>query len=127
MTGIEFDFSDVARLEADLRQAGTVTREKVKQATEVTARKTKDHARKEARGIKGMQRYPESITYDTTVDADGVGAEIGPEQTGQGSLFVEEGSMYFAPHPHLAPALAANQGDYIKGIELAVAEALAGS
>lgn len=117
----------------------------VRKAVQVTSAKVKADARQRISGYRHLTRYPYSITYDTKVTPDGVEGEIGPEKgkggsrpnstgrvrsqdkgTLQGSLgnILEYGTSKNAPIPHLGPALDANEGDLLAGVEIAVRQAL---
>lgn len=117
----------------------------LRKAVQVTCGKIKADARQRISGHKRFPRYPYSITYDTKVTAEGIEGEIGPDKnamgsrpnstgrsrrqdkgTMQGSLgnILEYGTSKNAPIPHLGPALDANAGDLVAGVEIAVRQAL---
>ena len=99
----------------------------LRKAVQVTCSKVKADARQRISGRKYLPRYPYSITYDTKITADGVEGEIGPNKAlPQGPLgnIVEYGTSKNAPIPHLGPALDANEGDLLAGVEIAVRQAL---
>lgn len=120
VTGLDVLVSDFAgspaRLAVNLRKA-----------VQVTCGKVKTDARQRISGHKYLPRYPYSITYDTKITAEGVEGEIGPDKgLPQGPLgnIVEYGTSKNAPLPHLGPALDANEGDLLAGVEIAVRQAL---
>lgn len=120
--GIDFDFSELNTLAADIGAAKVELIPNVRKAVEVTARNIKDdwrdNAKKANRGH--AKRYPSAIDYDMQLDADGViGAEIGPKLGGQGSLgFLEDapGGIRSAPQRNVDKALRANMSDFEKGL-----------
>lgn len=127
MSDIEFDFSDLQELSADLGRAGFRAAQNVRQAVEVTARNVKDEARSLAGGLAHAPYYPQSITYDIHVGLQQTSADIGPDKGGpQGALgnILEYGTSKNAPIPHLGPALKANEADFIEGLSRAVGDVL---
>lgn len=122
--GIDFDFSSVNHLAADLGRAPATVIPNVIKATEVTARHIKDDWRDNARGANRRghaRRYPFSVDYDMQLDVDGViGAEIGPNLgKAQGSLGILEealGGVRAAPQRNAARALRDNLADYERGL-----------
>jgi HK97 gp10 family phage protein len=123
---VSIDVSGLDALARSLDDAGDVIPHKVHQATEVTARKIKDDARKLAKGIgRPAQHYWRSISYDIDDLGDSVYAEIGPDKLktqGPLGVLLEFGSVNNAPRPHLSPAFQANQGDFETGLGKAVEE-----
>ncbi|WP_329177810.1 hypothetical protein [Streptomyces sp. NBC_01477] len=96
-------------------------------AVAVTARKVQQGARSRVRGHKYLPQYPSSITYDVRTTPVGVEAEIGPDKDRpQGALgnLIEYGSSKNAPIEHLGPALEENADDLVRGIEIALHQAL---
>ena len=120
--GINFDFSELNKLAADLGSASVELIPNVRKAVEFTARNIKDdwrdNAKKANRGH--AKRYPTAIDYDMQLDRDGViGAEIGPKLGGQGSFgFLEDapGGIRSAPQRSVEKALRANLSDFEKGL-----------
>jgi hypothetical protein len=95
-------------------------------AVRVNASKIRDDARQRISGHRYLPAYPYSITYDTTIRADSITAEIGPDKAkAQGPLgnLIEYGSAHNAPLPHLGPALDAATDDLFRGIDIAVQQA----
>lgn len=124
--GINFDFTDLLKLEADLgliTEATTI--HKVRQAVEVTARNVKNDWRDNAKASnpEHAKGYPYAIDYDLDLKKDGeISAEIGPKIGGQGSLgFLEEapGGVRAAPQGNARRAVAKNIADFEEGILLA--------
>jgi hypothetical protein len=98
-----------------------------RKAVQVTSKKIKADAQNRIKGHKYLPAYPYSITYDTKFIADGVEGEIGPDKgRAQGPLgnIIEYGTSKNAPIPHLGPALDANIDDLVRGIDIAVSQAL---
>lgn len=131
---IDFDFSEVDQLAADL---GTVPRTAgrfVRAAVETSARHVKDGWRDETAGISHAPTFPRSIDYTvSTLQAFGVSvieAEIGPDKgKPQGALgnLIEYGG---AEHGGLASrrgvgaaGVRAVQEDFVKGLSVALADA----
>lgn len=123
---VDFDFSELNRLVADLGEAPKKSIPKIRQAVEVSARNVKDAARETAKAASGShaRRYPGSIDYDMKLDTDGeIGAEIGPNLgKSQGALgFLEDapGGVKAKPQHALRDASKETEKDFIKGILLA--------
>lgn len=96
-------------------------------AVAVTSRKIQTAARARIRGHKYLPQYPASITYDVRGGLVSIEGEIGPDKDRpQGALgnILEFGTAKNAPIEHLGPALAENEEDLVRGIELAVHQAL---
>ncbi len=126
---IRIETVGLTELRVDLNTAITKAPVNVRKAVEVTARHVKDDARSRAASIgPHAKSYPRSITYDILYAGSYlVQAEIGPDKGGpQGALgnLLEFGSVHNPPHPHLAPALTANEADFERGIALATRDAL---
>lgn len=120
------DFSELLKLEADLRDVPAKVNRNVKKAVEVTARYIKDDARQGAQAT-GLDGYAASIDYDMEYPGGAIEAEIGPNLgRRQGSFgFVEDGGggVKSAPQHALRDALKANEADFIRGLEIAVSDA----
>lgn len=105
------DFSDLDRLAADLSNAGAMVGAKAFRLLDETGAEIREEARRLAPGAHGgpARHYPKTISHETTVGADRVEVEIGPEKGGQGSLghLFENGvpSTGAPPQAHLGPAL----------------------
>lgn len=123
---VQFDFTEVNRLAANLAAYPSTVAPTVRQAVEVTARKVKDSARDGASGIKGMAAVPSRIDYDLKGDSGSVWAEIGFRKEGAGQLgnFVEYGSRYFPARQPLSIALHEQEGDFVRGLGIALADSL---
>lgn len=114
-------------LAADLVGAGVRFERNATTALAVTARKVQQSARQRVSGRRYLPQYPQAITYDVKRAAGGPQAEIGPDKgRPQGALgnLVEYGSIHNAPIEHLGPALEENADDAVRGIEIAVWQAL---
>lgn len=125
MAGIEVSGLDA--LVADLEANGPKLATNLRKAVQVTSAKIKADARSRISGYRHLPAYPYSITYDTTVTADGVEGEIGPDKAlPQGPLgnILEYGTSTHAPLPHLGPALDAGADDLAAGVDIAVTQAL---
>ena len=124
---IDFDFSEVMALAADL---GTVEQKVIpfaRKAVERTAFNVKKDWRKGA-NRSSLGGYAASIDYELKLDTDGeIGAEIGPNLGGQGSFgFVEDGGGGVKSAPQHAGRRAAKnaEADFVKGLEKAGEDAL---
>ncbi|MEV7422869.1 hypothetical protein [Streptomyces sp. NPDC091212] len=96
-------------------------------AVAVTAGKIKRSAAQRISGHAHLPAYPATITYDVKRGAAGPEAEIGPDKgRSQGPLgnLIEYGSRNNAPIPHLGPALEEHADDLVRGVEIAVWQAL---
>lgn len=126
MNSIDFDMGEVRQLSADLTSAGSKIAPFARQAVEVTARHVKDDAKDNMRGVKYMPHIPAAVDYDMVGSAAGIGADIGFNKGGQGSLgnIYEYGSRYFPARGPLTHALHENEADFVKGIMLAAEDAL---
>lgn len=130
---IEFDFSEVNRLAADLGDAPAKVIPNVRKAVEVTARNVKDDWRSGAKALSGAhaKRYPGSIDYTMELNTDGeIGAEIGPSlggRWGQGSLgILEDAPGGVGSRPQKAGTKAAKKAekDFENGLLKAVGDVL---
>lgn len=123
------DFSDLYSLAADLSDAPAKANRNVKKALEVTARYIKDDSAQQA-DRSGLSGYASSIDYDITFPGDEIVAEIGPNLgKRQGTFgFLEDatGDVRSAPQHALRDALRANEPDFIRGLEIAVFDAVTG-
>lgn len=127
---MEADFSEVLALEADLRAVPPEANRRVRKALEVTARGVKDDWRQGAT-ISGSyaKSYAGSISYDIGYPGGAIEAIIGPvlgRTPGAGAGFLEEGGGGVDGPPHHAgrDALEANEADFYRGLEIAIAEAV---
>lgn len=96
-------------------------------AVTVTSNKVKAGAQKRISGHRRLPMYPASITYDIKAKVDSVEGEIGPDKAlPQGPLgnLLEFGTAKAPPMPHLGPALDENADDLLKGVEIAIRQAL---
>lgn len=127
---IEFDFSDVTALAADLSHAARVAPENVGKAVAVTAKKVRDGWREPLSGSESLPGGAAAVTYDlkgsSALTGSAISAEIGPELKGQGPLvgMLEYGTPTTGPRGYGAEALRKNQEDFERGILRAVEDAL---
>ncbi|GGA72589.1 hypothetical protein GCM10011490_24210 [Pseudoclavibacter endophyticus] len=124
---IEFDFSEVGHLAANLDRVPGRAAPNVRKAVEVTARKVKDDARDNTKGMKQLRGIPPAIDYDMRAERDSIGADIGfRRDVAQGALgnFIEYGSKYFPARGPLAHALHENEEDFVRGLGIAIADAI---
>lgn len=105
---VDVDITQLTKLAADLR---THSRKTPAAAVAVVAKGALNVKKDWQAAWSGLRHAPAlaaAVTYDTTVSADGVGAEIGPDKSRrQGALgnVIEFGTAKNAPIPGGAPAL----------------------
>lgn len=129
---VDVDKTELDRLTADLGEVPRRASRNLRQAIEVTARKVRDTARANASGMAHAPAFPYSITYDITGSGgSGTGstldAEIGPDKDRpQGALgnLIEYGSIRNPPQGIMHGALQANEADFERGIDIAIADAM---
>ncbi len=103
----DVDVSDLAAYARDLEALPVKAAAAIVATSRRAGKNIRDEARRFATGLSYAPLYPSSITYETSFDALGVKAEIGPDKNlKQGALgnLLEYGSVNNAPHAHLAPA-----------------------
>jgi hypothetical protein len=124
--GIQFDYSDLAKLAADLGDAPEKAGPNIMKAVEVTARNVKDAWRDRLKGATKLPKAASTISYDIEGDGKTVTAEIGPQNRGQGSLVgkTEFGSPGLAPRGYGHKALQDNEKDFERGLEKAIGDVL---
>jgi hypothetical protein len=120
---IKFDFSEVARLAADLGAAPGKAAPNIAKAIQVTAHHVKSDWADDWSGSSHVPGGAASITYDMTGPFS---AEIGPELRGQGPIagMLEYGTPNTGARGFGAAALHKNEPDFVKGIELAAGDIL---
>lgn len=127
---INFDFSEVTALAADLSQEAEMAPVKVRQAMEVTARKVRDSTREKWSGSEQVPGAARSVSYEFTGFSGAFGSalscEVGYETGGQGSVagMLEVGTPTTGPRGYLTGALKENEADFVSGILKAVGEIL---
>ena len=125
---IDFDFSEINKLAADLATVPLKAIPNVTKAIEVTARHVKDDWKGGVPGIssRGSSAYEGSIDYDMKPAVGGVGAEIGPNLGKAGGTFglLEDGGGGVMSAPQHAGRNAAkkNEADFVKGLSKALAD-----
>lgn len=125
------DFSELADLAADLAAVPAEANRNIKKAIEVTARSVRDDWRQGAevgRGDGYSERYASSIFYDLKYPGGAIEAEIGPElgRPGGSAGFLEDapGGVQASPQHAGRDALEANEEDFMRGLEIAITEAV---
>lgn len=129
---IRVDTTEIDTLSADLGKVPPASGTFLRKAIEVTARNVRDTARENAHGMAHAPAFPYSITYDIHGDGNRATgsqlvADIGPDKDlPQGALgnLIEYGSVNNPPQGIMHGALQANEADFERGIDLAIADAL---
>lgn len=100
----------------------------VTKAVEVTSRHVKDDAKKNAREVLGNYVRHQASTYQYEIKHPSKGVVegwIGPVKGWkQAAIPLEYGTPHTGAKPALEPALAANVEDLVKGVSMAVGEAI---
>lgn len=134
MTGIEFDFSELNQLAADIAGAGTQVRRNVRTAVKTSAYRGKKMWATEAAGHiedGSLSGYPGSIDYDLEGIGAGnrsgeISAEIGPVVgKGQGSLAIVEqtpGGVRGVPQRNQEKIEQPLAEDFVRGLLIAVSD-----
>ena len=128
---INFDYSELNTLSADLGKVAGNTGPFINSAIQFTSNLIKDAAQKSVSG--GDRRWkalPSAIDYEVTVGANGIGSVIESEigyskEKGAGKLgnIREFGTPKLPPHSDLQTALTANEGDFVDGLAKALRDA----
>ena len=117
------DFDKLAR---DLTAVGPVVNRNAKKALEVTARHVKDDWQEGAQAT-GLEGYARSVDYDIRFPGGAIEAEIGPNLGKRQGMFglVEDatGDVRSAPQHAGRDALEANEDDFERGLDIAIADA----
>ena len=123
--GIDLDLTDVLKLAADLGEIPDDAQKFIRKAVEVTARHVRDDWRDPLKGSEYLPGGAYTVSYDFKPDPTGIAAEVGPELRGQGPLvgMLEYGTPTVGARGYGAAALERNQGDFEKGLSLAVEDA----
>lgn len=121
---------DLNTLARDLGEVPKATAPFVRKAVEISARNIKDHIKSEYGGARQLPGAARSISYDlkgtTGSRLGGIGAEVGPELGGQGSLvgLVDEGAPRTPGRKRITKALADEADGFTRGIEIAIEDGL---
>jgi len=123
------DFSEIAELAADLTSVPAEANRNIKKAVQVTAHNIRDDWRQGAEVSSSYaERYASSIFYDIKYPGGAIEAEIGPElgRPGGSAGFLEDapGGVRAAPQHAGRDALEANEGDFTRGLEIAITNAV---
>lgn len=123
------DFSDVTRMAGIFTDVPKQIKSLVPKALAVTARHIKDDWKEPLQGSATVPQGARAISYDidknTIFGTDIYRAEIGPELKGQGAIvgILEYGTPSTTARGFGAAALEKNQGDFEKGMQIAVEQA----
>lgn len=123
---IDFEFSELSNLAADLGEVPKRMHRNVEKAIEVTARNVKDDWR-QAADRTGLSGYAADIDYEMKNTAGSVGADVGPTPGDSGSFGLVEdapGGVRSAPQHAGRDAAKANEADFVRGLTIAATEAL---
>lgn len=126
---MEFDFTDILKLAADLGEVPDNAGKNIRKAIEVTARHVRDDWREPLQGSATVPIGPAAVTYDlaggNAVRGSQISAEIGPELKGQGAIvgMLEYGTPRNSPRGFGAAALQKNEADFINGLTIALDQA----
>lgn len=127
--GFSIDFSDLAKLAADLGEVPKDAGDNVRKAIEVSARNIKDDWKGKLAGARQLGGAQRAITYDLKggrgIRGSQIEAEIGATLGGQGSLvgILEYGSPTLAPRGYGLKALEDTAEDFQRGLEKAIEDA----
>lgn len=122
---IDFDFSEIVKLTADLGVVPERAGKNVIKAVAVTSGKIKTAWRDKLQGTKDLPVAFLTIDYDVTADGNQVVGEIGARTGRKQATFVTV-EEFGAPGNNLAPrgygagALQENEADFQRGLEIAV-------
>lgn len=125
------DFSELANLAADLSHVPAKANRYVDKAMKVTAHNIDDDWTQGATVSRGYaESYGRSIDYTMKYPGDAIEAEIGPslgKTAGASAGFLEDapGGVTAAPQHAGRNALEANEDDFVRGLEIAIFDALA--
>lgn len=121
---------DLNALARDLGEIPKATAPFVRKAVEISARNIKDQIKSEYGGARQLPGAARSISYDlkgtTGSRLGGIGAEVGPELGGQGSLvgLVDEGAPRTPGRKRIPKALQDEADGFTRGIERAIEDGL---
>lgn len=128
---IDFDFSELNELSADLGQVPLRVIPNIRKAVEITARNVKDDWKAGVPSIqsRGSRLFESSIDYDLQLNSDGaISAEIGPNLDRVGGSFglLEDapGGVRSAPQHAGRKAAKKNEQDFMDGLAKAIEEAI---
>lgn len=124
------DFPELLELAADLSGIPAEANRNVKKAIEVTARNVKDDWRQGATVSRGYaSSYAAAVNYTIKYPGGAIEAEVGPslgKTPGASAGFLEDapGGVLAAPQHAGRDALEANEDDFVRGLEIAITEAV---
>lgn len=122
------EINGMERVIEAFKLADKVSGANVTKAVEVTSRHIKDDAKAAARDILGAAVRHQASTYQYEIKHPSKGVVegwIGPVKGWkQAAIPLEYGTPYTVAKPVLEPALSGNVEDLVKGISMAVGEAL---
>lgn len=122
------EVNGIARVIDGLKLTDAAVGRNVTKAVEVTSRHVKDDAKKNAKEILGqyVRHQPSTYQYEIKHPSKGVvEGWIGPVKGWkQAAIPLEYGTPHSPAKPALEPALAGNVEDLVKGVSMAVGEAI---
>ena len=127
MVTVSFDMSQARALARALHAVGPIASKKIAGSVARGAGNVQRDARTRIKTRRVYTpHYPASITF--TLDRDGLGAEIGPETGRNQQAFLgkilEFGSPTSPAHPHMIPAVEAEQNNLADWMQRLAAEAI---
>lgn len=131
---MDADFSELMSLAADIEDAPKALPKYLRKALDVTSIKVKKDAQATVKGRKGLGHAAGAIDYELKGSSGSVSemsSEIGYDKgkpAGALGNLIEFGAPnsgnQLAPSHDLGNALLANEGDFVKGVEAAAADAM---
>lgn len=124
------DFSEILELVADLREVPAEANRNVKKAIEVTSFSIKGDWQQGATVSRGYAKsYAAAIDYTIEYPGGAIESEIGPslgKTPGASAGFLEDasGDVHAAPQHAARDALEANEADFMRGLEIAISDAV---
>lgn len=130
--GIEFDFTDLLKLAADIEGAAEGIEQPLKTALNVTSNRIKKSAQQKVGGRQHFRQAARSITFEVTGRKHEIESEIGYEKGRGGAAhlgnLIEFGAPgapnALAPGNELKSSLSDNEADFIRGVLRAVDDAM---
>jgi len=123
---VSFDFSDINKLVADLATVPNTAGPLIRKAVEITSLKIKRDWQEPLKGSATLPALPFALGFDVKSDGRTIDSEIGFDLArNQGPLggISEYGSPTITGRGYGLASLQKNQGDFVKGLEIALEQA----